>query len=118
MDRIAVRVCKDCKFYMSTNKVCSSCCILPELPRFEPAVPPCPTIESAFNRQVDGQHYTDCAIQPFEFSMANKLDPMQHTIIKYVTRFRSKNGIVDLEKAKHTLELLIEWEKNHATQKN
>lgn len=50
--------------------------------------------------------------------MANKLDPMQHTIIKYVTRFRSKHGIVDLEKAKHTLELLIEWEQNHATQKN
>ena len=73
---------------------------------------------TAFARQVGGQHYTDCAIQPFEYSMANKLDPMQHTIIKYVTRFRSKNGIVDLEKAKHTLELLIEWEKNHATQKN
>jgi hypothetical protein len=51
------------------------------------------------------------AIQPFQFSMANKLDPMQHPIIKYVTRFRSKNGVQDLEKARHTLDLLIAWEK-------
>jgi hypothetical protein len=61
--------------------------------------------------QVGGEHYTKLAIQPMKYSMANKLDPAQHTIIKYVTRFRDKGGIEDLEKAKHCIDLLIEFEK-------
>lgn len=70
-----------------------------------------PSQKNAWDTQVGGGHYTDMKIQPFEFSMANKLDPMQHTIVKYVTRFRAKNGIQDLEKARHVIDLLIEWEK-------
>lgn len=61
--------------------------------------------------QVGGDHYCKLPIQPFQYSMANGLDPMQHTIIKYVTRFRDKGGIADLEKAKQTIDLLIEWER-------
>lgn len=64
----------------------------------------------AFTRQVGGDHYNKLPIQPFTYSMANGLDPMQHTIIKYVTRFRDKGGIADLEKAKHVVDMLIEWE--------
>ncbi len=60
--------------------------------------------------QVDGDHYKKLPIQPFAYSMANKLDPLQHTIIKYVTRFRDKGGIKDLRKAIHCTELLIAWE--------
>jgi hypothetical protein len=30
--------------------------------------------------------------------------------VKYISRWRQKNGIADLEKAKHYLELLIELE--------
>lgn len=67
--------------------------------------------KSVWDTQVGGNHYTKMKIQPFQFSMANKLDPMQHTIIKYVTRFRDKNGIQDLEKAKQTIDLLIAYEK-------
>lgn len=63
---------------------------------------------SAFGQQVGGDHYRKMKIQPFQFSMANGLDPLQHTIIKYVCRFRDKNGKVDLEKAKHCIDLLIE----------
>ncbi len=70
-----------------------------------------------WDTQVGGRHYADMKIQPFQFSMANKLDPMQHTIIKYVSRFRNKSGIQDLEKAKQTIDLLIAWEKEHADQK-
>lgn len=65
---------------------------------------------SAWQEQKGGSHYREMPVQPFEYSMSNGLDPMQHTIIKYVSRFRSKNGIEDLEKAKHTIDLLIEWE--------
>lgn len=65
---------------------------------------------SAFDKQEGGSHYTKCKIQPFQYSMANNLDPMQHTVVKYVTRFRDKGGVADLKKAIHTLELLIEHE--------
>ena len=60
--------------------------------------------------QIGGDHYKDMPIQPFEFSMRNGLDPMQHTAIKYITRFRDKNGVEDLKKAIHTLEMLIQFE--------
>ena len=66
----------------------------------------------ATDTQVGGNHYTKLAIQPMQYSMKNGLDPLQHTIIKYVTRFRDKAGIEDLEKAKHCIDMLIEFERN------
>lgn len=66
---------------------------------------------SALDTQVGGNHYKKLKIQPMEYSMANGLDACQHTIIKYVTRFRDKGGIADLEKAKHTIDMLIEFER-------
>lgn len=65
----------------------------------------------ATDTQVGGDHYTKLAIQPMRYSMENRLDALQHTVIKYVTRFRDKNGIEDLEKAKHCIDMLIEFEK-------
>ena len=55
-------------------------------------------------------HYAKLAIQPMQYSMANGLDPMQHTIIKYVTRFRDKGGKRDLLAARKTIDMLIEYE--------
>ena len=71
---------------------------------------------SALDTQVDGDHYKKLAIQPMVYSMANKLDACQHTIVKYVTRFRDKGGIKDLEKAKHVIDMLIEMEQGKGTQ--
>jgi len=65
---------------------------------------------SALATQEGGDHYKTMAIQPIEYSFANKLDPCQHTIIKYISRFRNKNGREDLEKAKHCIDLLIQLE--------
>ena len=65
---------------------------------------------SAFETQVGGSHYAKLAIQPMEYSMANKLDACQHTAIKYITRFRDKNGKDDLLKAIHVIQMLIELE--------
>ena len=67
-------------------------------------------MNKASKTQVGGNHYTKMKIQPLEYSLANGLDAAQHTIIKYVSRFRDKNGIEDLRKARHTLDLLIEFE--------
>lgn len=60
--------------------------------------------------QVGGDHYKGMAIQPMEYSMKNGLDACQHTIIKYVSRFRDKGGVEDLHKAKHCIDMLIEFE--------
>jgi hypothetical protein len=65
---------------------------------------------SALDKQVGGSHYKNMAIQPLEYCMANEMDSCQSHIIKYVSRFREKGGIGDLEKAKHFIELLIEFE--------
>lgn len=67
-------------------------------------------VESALNKQVGGSHYKT-AIQPIEFIHANKLGFCEGNVLKYITRWRNKNGIADLEKAKHYLELLIELER-------
>lgn len=70
-----------------------------------------PVRKSPLSTQIGGDHYTKLAIQPMLYSMKNGLDPLQHTIIKYVTRFRDKAGIEDLEKAKHCIDMLIEFER-------
>jgi Protein of unknwon function (DUF3310) len=64
-----------------------------------------------WSRQVGGGHYSDLPIQPFEYSLRNGLDAAQHTVVKYITRFREKSGIEDLEKAIHVIELLIDFER-------
>lgn len=69
------------------------------------------TTPNALDVQVGGDHYKTMKIQPMEFSMANGLDACQHTVIKYVTRFRTKGGVQDLEKAKHVIDMLIEFER-------
>ena len=65
---------------------------------------------SALDSQVGGGHYKDLAIQPIEYSMKNKLNPLQAFVVKYVTRHKNKNGVVDLDKAIHCIELLKEFE--------
>ena len=64
---------------------------------------------SANDKQVDGEHY-QIEIQPWDFIEANDLTFIEGNVIKYVCRHRQKNGLRDLEKAKHYLEKLIEIE--------
>lgn len=66
--------------------------------------------KSAMQQQVGGDHYKKLAIQPMEYAFKNRLDPLQFSIVKYVTRFRDKAGKQDLEKAKHCIDMLIEME--------
>ena len=62
--------------------------------------------------QIGGEHYTTQEIQPIDYIMANELDFCEGNVIKYVTRWRYKNGVQDLKKARHYLDFLI----NHAEQ--
>ena len=67
---------------------------------------------NAMTKQVGGNHYSKLAIQPVEYINANKLTYLQGNVIKYVTRYKDKNGLEDLQKAKHYIELLIELEES------
>lgn len=69
---------------------------------------------TALDKQVAGDHYKNLAIQPVEFIHANSIGYFEGNVIKYVSRWRQKNGIADLEKAKHYIELLIELENRNA----
>ena len=60
--------------------------------------------------QIGGNHYKDMAIQPIEYTMKNNLNFCQGNIVKYISRYKSKNGIEDLKKAKHYIDLLIAHE--------
>ena len=62
------------------------------------------------NVQISGSHYKGKGIQPIEYAHANNLDFFQGSVVKYITRFRDKDGKVDLEKAKHIIDLLIHLE--------
>jgi hypothetical protein len=59
--------------------------------------------EDPLNSQVGGSHYKQYAIQPVEYAMANNLNYCQANAIKYVTRYRDKNGKEDLLKAIHNI---------------
>jgi hypothetical protein len=65
---------------------------------------------SAKDKQVGGNHYQALAIQPAEFIHKNGIGFLAGNIIKYVCRYKQKGGIQDLEKAKHYVEMLIEFE--------
>lgn len=66
--------------------------------------------EKALDRQEGGNHYKDLAIQPVEYIHRNGIGYCEGSVIKYVTRWRNKNGVEDLRKARHFLDLLIEME--------
>lgn len=66
----------------------------------------------AKDKQVGGSHYKEMPIQPLDFILKNNLGYCEANVIKYVSRWKHKNGIQDLQKAIHYLELLIEQESN------
>jgi len=67
---------------------------------------------SPLSRQEGGDHYKDMPIQPFEYIHRNGLGFGEGTVIKYVSRWRAKNGVEDLRKAKHVLEMMIAEEES------
>tara|TARA_B110000908_G_scaffold8724_1_gene10795 strand:- start:410 stop:679 length:270 start_codon:yes stop_codon:yes gene_type:complete len=62
----------------------------------------------AIETQVGGSHYKLMKIQPLEFIIANQMDYCEANVVKYISRWRSKNGVEDLRKARHYIDLLIE----------
>lgn len=67
-------------------------------------------MSNALDVQVGGDHYKTKGIQPVEYCMANSIGFMEGSVIKYVTRWREKGGVEDLKKARHFLDMLIEYQ--------
>jgi len=65
---------------------------------------------SANDEQHGGSHYKDKAIQPWDYIIANNLGYLEGCAIKYLSRWKEKGGIQDLQKAKHFIEKIIEVE--------
>lgn len=64
----------------------------------------------ASDTQEGGGHYKKYTIQPTEFIFKNGLGFIEGNVIKYVMRYKEKGGLQDLKKAKHYIDLLIEYE--------
>ena len=63
---------------------------------------------SALDIQHGGDHYKNLGIQPVQFWHANLMGGSESACIKYVTRWKSKEGVKDLRKARHFLQLIVE----------
>lgn len=67
---------------------------------------------SADDKQVGGSHYKDKCIQPWDYIVANGMGYLEGNVVKYVSRYKDKNGVEDLKKARHYLDKLIEVEES------
>ena len=57
---------------------------------------------------INPNHYRNGDIQPIDFILAQKMNYLEGNIIKYISRYKYKNGKEDLLKAQQYLEWLIQ----------
>ena len=70
---------------------------------------------SAFDEQVGGSHYKAMPYQPICLIGMLELDFFQGNVVKYVTRYKLKDGVNDLEKAKHYCQMSDELGNNQSS---
>lgn len=58
----------------------------------------------------DNSHYAGLGMQPWDYILANNLNFFEGNVVKYVTRWRKKNGLDDLRKARVYIDELIRQE--------
>lgn len=77
---------------------------------------------AANNQQVGGDHYSKHKVQPWD-AMQDWMTPEQFSgflrgcVFKYLARYRDKDGVDDLKKARHVLDKLIEVEESLNTER-
>lgn len=77
-------------------------------------------VQLASNRQVGGDHYRQKTIQPWtameSWMTREEFEGyLRGNVIKYIARYKDKNGIEDVYKARHYLERLTEHLENGNT---
>ncbi len=65
-------------------------------------------LQPANQIQHGGTHYKCLPIQPWDYIISNNIPFLEGNAIKYLTRWREKGGIQDLQKARHYIDKLIE----------
>jgi len=69
-----------------------------------------PSLAGGYGDPVKPFHYTRNKIEPWDYVAANELGYFEGSAIKYLTRWRYKNGVVDLRKARAFIDKLISVE--------
>ena len=97
-----------------TNKFTDNPVAMPTLGEYYKALQGLEDNGDVMSKQVGGNHYRK-AIQPWDIIEEWQLNFWAGNVLKYLLRYPYKNGVEDLEKAKHYLEYLIKKEKDAAT---
>ena len=63
---------------------------------------------TALRQQIGGNHYKQMPFQPISLILELDLDFFQGNVVKYVSRYKLKDGVRDLEKAKHYCMMAME----------
>jgi len=61
--------------------------------------------------KIDGvgtQKHYDLAIEPIDYIVKNNLGYLEGNVVKYISRYKLKNGVEDLKKAQQYLTWLIQ----------
>lgn len=66
--------------------------------------------DEAIEDRIKPNYYHKGKVDTIKFCLENDLDFLQGNIIKYIVRYKEKNGLEDLNKAKEYLDRLIESE--------
>ena len=69
----------------------------------------------ANDRQVAGNHYKQFTYETWDVILDWGLGYLDGNAVKYLSRWRHKNGIEDLKKARHYIDKLIETEQERAS---
>lgn len=85
--------CDNCKYNDSFDCTCVEICV--DYNKFEPK-----------NSKTKPSYY-GTGLDVIDFCQKNNLDFMQGNVIKYVTRYKEKNGKEDLLKAKEYIDRII-----------
>ena len=64
----------------------------------------------------NGTHYKGFKIEPIQYIEENNLGFHEGNVVKYVSRWRHKDGLADLRKAKFYIERLIELAESEVAQ--
>ncbi len=58
------------------------------------------------NNQVGGNHYQSYKVQPITWALDNHINAAEFSILRYLLRYKNKNGLEDLNKALHYTQIL------------
>ncbi len=61
-------------------------------------------MHNTLDHQVDGDHYKDMLLQPWQIIEQLRLDYFHGAVLKYLLRWQVKDGVIDLDKIIHYVE--------------